>query len=328
MQLVQLLTQQQQINSQDQCSWAELAANNIDFVAGMYVGMMAGMMLIPSALSVLGGLAESLYNVKALFPGNQEIPWLLILTSLEALPIYMAFLAVVQQMMGDQMLAIACLSFVLWICLPAITGKLTLNLRAGYTNRWKFYRKVWVEYGLRVPCAIAIGFGVSGFMRGRLGNEFLQERNPWPILIFTTLEYFTRKSLTAVAGTDAATSAFLKSLQWQQTASDEDITCNKERMLSLAPFDMTTGKLARGLTGDISEGAERPGSRGPEDDASSSPKPVASGGKSTAVSPEVYEVHEVRVDQDLREVHEVPSPVEVPDASVSREVNSEDARPP
>lgn len=36
----------------------------VDYVAGFLVGVEAGKLLLPSALSILGGLAESIFNVK------------------------------------------------------------------------------------------------------------------------------------------------------------------------------------------------------------------------------------------------------------------------
>jgi len=86
------------------------------------VGVLTGQLLLPSALSILGGLAESIFNIKAgdpvfllklptaivtslfllsdpcevLFPGHREFPFLLILTSFEAVPIYSALMAVPQ----------------------------------------------------------------------------------------------------------------------------------------------------------------------------------------------------------------------------------------
>ena len=85
-----------------------------------------------------------------------------------------------------------------------------------------------MEYGLRVPIIIAIFFSMSGFMRDRFGNEFLQGRNPLPMLVFSVLEYFARKTLTAVAGTDAMISGFLQSESWRAGFTDQDKTVNKD----------------------------------------------------------------------------------------------------
>ena len=36
----------------------------VEYVAGFLVGVEAGKLLLPSALSILGGLAESIFNIK------------------------------------------------------------------------------------------------------------------------------------------------------------------------------------------------------------------------------------------------------------------------
>ncbi|CAE7668442.1 hypothetical protein AK812_SmicGene19193 [Symbiodinium microadriaticum] len=236
LQIFNTMADQQSSRSQDQCSFATLAVNNVDFIAGIFVGVEAGALLIPSALSVLGGLAESLYNLKALFPGHQEVPWVLILTAFESVPIYTAFLAVIQQLMGNVLLAVACCSFIFWILLPALTGSLSLKLKPGTEGRWKFYRRVWVEYGLRGPLLIAIGLAMSAFLRDTLGNELLENRDPLDLLFFSTLNYFARKTLTAVAGTDVMVSTFLQSRYWRSRFTAEERTINEDRMEALAPI--------------------------------------------------------------------------------------------
>ena len=85
-----------------------------------------------------------------------------------------------------------------------------------------------MEYGLRVPLIIAIGLSVSNFMRDWLGTDFLQDRNPLPILIFSALEYYARKTLTAVAGTDVMISTFLQSETWRAAFTQQDIAANKD----------------------------------------------------------------------------------------------------
>eukprot|EP00439_Symbiodinium_sp_Y106_P066420 s4086_g10.t2 len=236
LQIFNRMAEQQSSRSQDQCDFATLAVNNVDFIAGIFVGVEAGALLIPSALSVLGGLAESLYNLKALFPGHQEVPWVLILTAFESVPIYTAFLAVIQQLMGNILLAVSCLSFIFWILLPALTGALSLKIKPGTEGRWKFYRRVWIEYGLRGPCLIAIGVSMSAFMRDTLGNDFLQGRNPLNMLVFSTLNYFARKTLTAVAGTDVMISTFLQSRYWRSRFTAEERSVNEDRMEALSPI--------------------------------------------------------------------------------------------
>ncbi|CAE7437465.1 unnamed protein product [Symbiodinium natans] len=302
LQLFNALAQQQQVSYEDQCSYASLAVNNVDFVAGMFVGVEAGSLLIPAGLSVLGGLAESLYNVKALFPGHQEVPWMLVITSFEALPIYTAYLAVIQQFVGNWILAVACLSFICWIVLPALTGSLSLKLRPGYEGRWKFYRKVWVEYGLRVPIIIAIFFSMSGFMRDRFGNEFLQGRNPLPMLVFSVLEYFARKTLTAVAGTDAMISGFLQSESWRAGFTDQDKTVNKDRLDTLSSIILSSSKTRACAIADGSDDVKNPRS-GQEAISTKGAKST----ESLVVSPhqvqEIQELHEVEV-HELHEGHQ------------------------
>ncbi|CAK9081621.1 Uncharacterized protein SCF082_LOCUS38833, partial [Durusdinium trenchii] len=226
LEVLQLMQLQQELNYKDQCTYSSLAVDRVEFVAGAFVGINAGMLLLPSALSILGGLAESIFNLKVLLPGHQEFPFLLLLTSFEALPIYAALLAVVQQSLGDSVLFVACLAFICYVGLPALTGCLTRHLRPGPEHRWLFYRRVWLEYSLRAALVLVMFISFGNYLRNLVGERFVQD-HPVRLLLLTTLSYFTRKSLTAVASTDAAVSAFLQCEHWRRSFAAEDRKANE-----------------------------------------------------------------------------------------------------
>lgn len=236
---------QQQLNMKDQCTYASMAVDKVEYVAGFLVGVEAGKLLLPSALSILGGLAESIFNIKVLFPGHKEFPFLLLLTSFEALPIYMAMLAVAQQIVGDSTLLVTCLAFIAYVGLPALTGCLTRNLRTGPEHRWQFYRKVWLEYGLRAALGLAMFLSFSQYMRNLVGDRIVP-LSPFRMIIGMLLNYYTRKTLTAVAATDAALSAFLQCELWRQAFAEADHAANKERILSLGPVLLRNGSGNQG----------------------------------------------------------------------------------
>eukprot|EP00490_Sorites_sp_Unknown_P008802 CAMPEP_0114669768 /NCGR_PEP_ID=MMETSP0191-20121206/38550_1 /TAXON_ID=126664 /ORGANISM="Sorites sp." /LENGTH=453 /DNA_ID=CAMNT_0001926065 /DNA_START=278 /DNA_END=1640 /DNA_ORIENTATION=+ len=216
---------------EDQCNYASLAVERVDTVAGLLVSVETGQLLLPSALSILGGLAESIFNIKALFPGHREFPFLLLLTSFEALPVYAAMLAVTQQLIGDTTLLVTCVAFIAYVGLPALTGFLTRNLRAGAERRWQFYRKVWLEYALRAVLGVAMVVSFSQYMRNMV-DQVQRPANLIQVQILLLLNYYTRKTLTAVASTDAALSAFL---QLSCGGNKVDREANKERVVSLSP---------------------------------------------------------------------------------------------
>jgi len=234
MQAMQMLFQQQESNVKDQCSYASMAIDRVDYVAGLMVGVLTGQLLLPSALSILGGLAESIFNIKVLFPGHREFPFLLVLTSFEAVPIYSALMAVAQQVIGDTTLLVTCAGFLAYIALPAFTGCWTCQLRTGSESRWQFYRKVWLEYALRALLGLVMLVSFSEYMRRTVGDRLMQA-NPLAIVSSMLLNY-TRKTLTAVASTDAALSAFLQCEIWRQAFVEEDHAANQERIVSLGPI--------------------------------------------------------------------------------------------
>ncbi len=75
---------------------ATFASVQAEYVVGLLVAIASSRVLVASALSLLGGLAEALLNQKALFPLSQHGGWILILTLCEALPVYAALLALLQ----------------------------------------------------------------------------------------------------------------------------------------------------------------------------------------------------------------------------------------
>merc|ERR1712060_151217 len=102
------------------------------------------------------GLAEALINKKAMFPASQASGWILILTTGESVPVYIAVLAIFQQILGDFLLAVACILAAMYTSLGILTGQRMLSLKYGDAQREVLYRRIWIEYMLR----IALGVGI------------------------------------------------------------------------------------------------------------------------------------------------------------------------
>lgn len=54
------------------------------------------------------------------------------------------------------MVQVTCLAFIAYVGLPALTGYLTRNLRAGPEQWWQFYRKVVLKTGGIMPGRITV----------------------------------------------------------------------------------------------------------------------------------------------------------------------------
>eukprot|EP00928_Gymnodinium_smaydae_P036501 TRINITY_DN25506_c0_g1_i1.p1 TRINITY_DN25506_c0_g1~~TRINITY_DN25506_c0_g1_i1.p1 ORF type:complete len:619 (+),score=42.60 TRINITY_DN25506_c0_g1_i1:81-1937(+) len=236
MQLFDELVVNQQLAIDSNARSAATFVQSIDYVVGLFVAVRAGVELLPSALSILGGLAEALINTKAVFPGSQGASWILILTTLEAIPIYSAFFAILQQLIGDAIFAISAICFVGYICLSCLTAARSLNLRESDSERQMLYRKVWCEYGLRVVLG-AGGVGAAlGFIQREFGFVQIMLVDATPFIFFTLLliDYYARKSLLAVAATDALLSAFLQSELWRSSLPSDSKSTHEATLKDLS----------------------------------------------------------------------------------------------
>jgi len=207
-----------------------LASVQSEYVVGILIALVAGRYLIPSALSLLGGLAESLLNGKAIFPGSQHGAWILILTTFEVVPVYAALLALFQQLVGDAILAVACVLGTGFSGLGILTGFRILHIKSGDEERERMYKLVWFEYALRVLC----GLGIIGalFAWATLEHnglkEYVQSELLTPnIILLGIIDTFSKKIITAVAGTDFVLVAFVQTEMWSlevpATAKDAHI---------------------------------------------------------------------------------------------------------
>lgn len=199
---------------------ASLASTQAEYVVGALVSLVAGKYLLPSAISLLGGLAEALINMKAMFPGSQHGAWILILTTLQVVPVYASFLSLFQQLLGDEILAIACVMTVLFTSLSILTGVRLLNLQVGDEEREKMYTRIRGEYGLRLVCAVSTaGAIVAWANRKHKGlNEYveyvLEEILTPEVIAIVLIDAIARKIMTAVAGTDFVLGAFVSTEAW------------------------------------------------------------------------------------------------------------------
>mmetsp|Transcript_96785 Transcript_96785/g.312550 ORF Transcript_96785/g.312550 Transcript_96785/m.312550 type:complete len:582 (-) Transcript_96785:607-2352(-) len=193
-----------------------------EYVVGMLIGVALGRALLSASLSVLGGMAEGLLNVKALFPAMQGPAWILMLTTLEALPIYAALFGVFNQFLGDGALAVACISAVAYLSLGTLTGHRLKWTGHGDEQRQRVYMTVWLEYGLRalLGACIVASCAVWILRRDQWGvKEYIRDDLLTPnVIIAWLLDFLSKKIITAVASTDALINAFVQSEQWQMQA--------------------------------------------------------------------------------------------------------------
>mmetsp|Transcript_95894 Transcript_95894/g.190078 ORF Transcript_95894/g.190078 Transcript_95894/m.190078 type:complete len:599 (-) Transcript_95894:314-2110(-) len=215
---------------------AELMVPMAEYIVGVFIAIRTGALLLTAALSVLGGLAEALLNVKALFPESQQVSWLLVLTVAEAVPVYAALGSMLLQLLGDHVFAITTVLTVAYVSLSGITGMRILRLRSGALERWKLYKKIWMEYALRTVLLIGMVLTLVLFVRDRapwLRNS-MNALQPVVLLIQSLVDYLPRKSLLAIAGTDAALSATLQSDIWRQGWSPDDAQRNEVTLHELS----------------------------------------------------------------------------------------------
>lgn len=201
-----------------------MASMQAEYVVGLLIGIVAGKYLISASLSLLGGLAEAAMNVKAMFPGSQQPGWILILTTAEALPLYVAIMAVFQQLLGDGIMCIACIMASLFASSGIVTGLRILAIKSGDAEREKLYKRAWFEYFLRgltgfgavaalVVWATRQGLGVQQYVR----HELLSI----DVIITSVADYYSKKILSAIAGTDAVLTGFVQSERWHQQMTEE-----------------------------------------------------------------------------------------------------------
>lgn len=194
-----------------------LASTQAEYIVGAFIALVGGKYLIPSALSLLGGLSEALLNNKAMFPGSQHGAWILILTTCEVVPVYASLLAMFQQLVGDALLAVACVLATVYGSLGMLTGCRILSLKSGDAEREKLYKRVWLEYGLRMATATGIAASAIAWaltkhagLQDYVQNELLNA----DVIIFTAIDVLAKKAVTAIAGTDIVLNAFVKTELW------------------------------------------------------------------------------------------------------------------
>jgi hypothetical protein len=210
-----------------------------EYVIGLLLAMVAGRYLLPACLSLLGGLAEALLNKKAMFPGSQAGGWILILTTGESVPLYVAVLALFQQILGGWLLTVACILAALYTSLGMLTGQRMLSLKSGDAQREILYGRVWAEYILRV--FLGVGILVVLFFWDMQNNgglmKYVQTKVlTTEVLATAAIDLVAKKIVTAVAGTDLVLSAFVQAEHWQVNGSQEDRQVHDDQVRTLAKF--------------------------------------------------------------------------------------------
>lgn len=201
-----------------------LASLQAEYIVGTLIALVAGRYLVPSSLSLLGGLAEALLNNKAMFPGSQHGAWILILTTCEVVPIYAALLAMFQQLVGDAVLAVACVMATFYGSLGIFTGLRILGIHTGDEERERLYKRIWFEYALRVLCGVGMLGALIAWLAEKhdgLRDYFQNELLTPEVLVLAIVDIFSKKVMTAICGTDFVLSAFLQTELWQDAMSLE-----------------------------------------------------------------------------------------------------------
>jgi len=206
------------------------ASLHAEVAVGMLIGLMAAKYLGFSSLALLGGLGEALLNLKAVFPASPQGGWLLILTTVQVVPVYALLLAVIQQLIGDELLAVACFLMMLVLSLGILTGIRILKLQDS--ERQLLYKKVWMEYGLRAVLGLTI-LVVLYFWSARRGFQdaliqYLKQDILTPkFMIAGVLEYYAKKIMNAVAGTDVVMVAFVQSEAWIDALPHDELSAHR-----------------------------------------------------------------------------------------------------
>lgn len=215
-----------------------LASTQAEYVVGVLIAVVIGQNLLSAALGLAGGLSEALINLKAMFPGNQTGGWLLILTTFQVVPTYMVIFAVFQQMLGDPLVGTAVILATLFLSVSMHTGYRITRTTSGESGRDRVYSLIWVEYGLRAVLGLAlIAVLVLWVLRKGLGEDlvnYVQEELLSPrTMAAAVADFFTRKAVTAVAGTDAMLSAFVQTEVWREQKTPQEVEAHETAVADL-----------------------------------------------------------------------------------------------
>eukprot|EP00392_Amoebophrya_sp_AT5.2_P012369 g12472.t1 len=218
--------------------------------SNLLVAIVCSRILVTSALSLLTGLAEALLNQKAMFPVSQHGGWVLILTLCEAIPLYAALLAILQQLIGDYIFSVACFLWLLYLASGIRTGWRLLSLRfEGDKERDRLYRYVWMDYLAKLVCAGLIVFTLISWVESRgltSLQTYLFEYILEPMTIVSLLvDIVAKKIITAVAGTDLILYAYTRTELWQMEAEDNELFGKKQHRAEIEDIGTLLGSRVR-----------------------------------------------------------------------------------
>ncbi|CAD7942980.1 unnamed protein product [Amoebophrya sp. A120] len=240
--LSDLTTEQQHVKGlylKDLQAKAETAMLQADHVIGLMVGLIFGRQLQTSAMALVGGIAAALLSVKAFFPDDKHSLVLLLVTTLEAIPLYMALLGIFNQMLVggsstasssssssqslDYCFTIACVSLVLYEGATATTGVRSwrantggkLNLREKRDEMGGFLQKQYILYAV-LFLVLAVALYLWANQEGKATEEYgatdyaIEYMLDFEMIVSMTISYYAKKCVTAVATTDLFLSAFVE----------------------------------------------------------------------------------------------------------------------
>jgi len=234
-----------------------LASVQAEYAVGTLIALVTARYLVPSALSLLGGLAEALLNIKAMFPGSQHGAWILILTTCEAVPLYASLLAMFQQMVGDAMLSVACVLATIYSSIGIVTGLRILSITSGDVERERLYGRIWFEYLLRVVCGLGlIGALIAWATAKHTGlREYVEnELFTVEVILLMAIDILSKKVVTAVAGTDFVLHAFVSTELWYGAMPAETKDIHESEVQEM---DMLLNPKANGSAPDLPPGSPK-----------------------------------------------------------------------
>lgn len=213
------------------------AGTSIELTVGLWVGGWTARLLMPAALSFMAGVIEGLLNVKICFPGQQHPVWKIAVAVLLPMPVYLGFLAVFQQIVGDIWFSSACLALSAFLCGSFITAMRSMEMYSNKEHRWEFYKNIWREYAFRMATFMSCVFLFITFFRfSRTVRSVVEDR--WKNLKFTDVmalmaSYAAQKGRIAVVFTDIFMNAHMRAELWRQIVPEDSFLAEQQTLKEL-----------------------------------------------------------------------------------------------
>jgi len=191
-------------------------SNQAESIVGALVAVALAKTVLPASFAMVGGLAEAFRHIKGMFPGSDIPACMFILTTFITLPLYVALLGLMNQIIGGEILSISFVLVAVFLGLSLFTGWRLLSIRISLGEE-EARKKVW-WLGIYDLCLrIILGVGLIALFAvwvqdDDLGIERWIRENmdprhdvlPWSLFI----SFVARKIQTGILSTDAFISAY------------------------------------------------------------------------------------------------------------------------